>query len=137
MLFKALTTVILAAHFGFLIYLVSGGFLAWRWPRALWPHLAAGLWGGLVIVAHLRCPLTAAEQWSRHRAGQAGQLPGFIDRYIEGVIYPERYTGVVQAVAALLVAGSWLGGYAMRRRRKRSADTGAKSEGTSKRTATV
>lgn len=137
MLFRLLTTAILAAHFGFLIFVVFGGFLAWRWPWTFWPHLAAALWGGLVIVARLRCPLTDAEQWARHRAGDSGQLPGFIDRYIEGVLYPERYTAVVQAVAAGLVVLSWLGAYLINGRRGRRADTGSKSEGTSQRTATV
>jgi hypothetical protein len=97
----------------------------------------------LVIVASLRCPLTTAEAWSRHRAGQSGQLAGFIDRYIEGVIYPARYTGLVQAIAAALVLLSWIGAFALFRRRNqglarnRVPDTEAKSEGTPQRTATV
>ena len=39
--YRLLTTLILVLHFGFLVYLVVGGFLAWRWPRTLWLHLVA------------------------------------------------------------------------------------------------
>ena len=35
--------------------------------------------------------------------------PGFIDHYIEGVLYPQEYTQLIQAAAALVVLGSWLG----------------------------
>jgi hypothetical protein len=132
MLFKLLTTVILAAHFGFLIYLVFGGFLAWRWPRAFWPHLAAAGWGLAVVGVPLTCPLTAAEDWARRRAGQAGVTRGFIDRYIEGALYPPRYTHVLQVLVGLTVLGSWLGAYLWWRRRRSAStltpDTGVKSE---------
>jgi len=42
-------------------------------------------------------------------------MRGFIDRYIEGVLYPERYSELVMAVVALLVVGSWLGLWLRRR----------------------
>jgi hypothetical protein len=114
--FRWLTTLILGLHFAFLIYVVLGGFLAWRWPRAIWPHLAAATWGLLVVVAQLICPLTVAEDWSRRRAGEAGVTVGFIDRYVEGVLYPERYTGLMQALVAVTVAVSWLGAWLRYRR---------------------
>ena len=117
MAYRLLTTVILGLHFAFVAYVVFGGFLAWRWPRAIWPHLVAAAWGFLVVVASLQCPLTQAEDWSRRQAGEAGVTVGFVDRYIEGVLYPERYTGLMQALAAAAVLASWLGGYLLHRRR--------------------
>ncbi len=132
--YKTLVTVILAAHFAFLAYVVFGGFLAWRWPRAFWPHLVAAAWGLAVVAIPLTCPLTYAESWARKRAGEAGVTRGFIDRYIECVLYPERYTHVLQVVVGLLVVGSWIGAYRWRRRHR---DTARKNEETSDRTATV
>jgi hypothetical protein len=125
--YRLLTTLILTAHFGYLAYLVFGGFLAWRWPRAIWSHLVAAAWGGTIVVADLlggglTCPLTYAEDWSRRRAGEAGLTAGFIDRYIEGVLYPDRYAVAAQTLAAAAVAASWLG-YAQRRRRERAVST--------------
>ena len=34
MLHRLLADGVMATHFGYLVYLVVGGFLAWRWPRA-------------------------------------------------------------------------------------------------------
>lgn len=100
----------MVVHFAYLAYVVAGGFLAWRWPRTFWLHLAATLWGLAAVGVGLICPLTYVEDLSRERAGQPG-LPaiGFIDHYIEGVVYPERYAGLVQGLMAAAVATAWLG----------------------------
>lgn len=107
--YRILTTVVLALHFGYLAYVVAGGFLAWRWPRTIWTHLLAAGWGLAVVGIPLQCPLTWVEDWSRRQAGEAGLTAGFIDRYLEGVIYPERYTRLLQVVVAVTVVGSYVG----------------------------
>ena len=43
-----------------------------------------------------------------HRAGQPRFTGGFIDRYVENVIYPARYTPIVQVLVALIVIASWV-----------------------------
>jgi hypothetical protein len=120
--YRLLTTLILAVHFGYLAYLAVGGFLAWRWPRTIVLHLAVAAWGFTVVAAGLRCPLTTAEDWARRRAGEAGLTAGFIDRYIEGVVYPERYAAVAQALLALVVLVSWVG-FVIHRRARRARRT--------------
>jgi Protein of Unknown function (DUF2784) len=134
--YRVLVTVILTAHFAFLAYVVLGGFLAWRWPRAIWPHLAAAAWGFAVVAVPLTCPLTTAENWARRRSGSAALTKGFIDRYIEGVLYPERFTRLLQILVAVVVLGSWVGAV-LRWRRRRTLDTKRKSEVSSRSTATV
>ena len=139
MAYKWLATLVLSAHFAFLAYVILGGFLAWRWPRAFWPHLVVAAWGLAVVAIPLTCPLTHLEDWARRRAGEQGLGEvGFIDRYIEGVLYPERYTRLLQVAVAVVVLGSWLGALLIRNitRRKRQ-DTARKSEDSSERTATV
>jgi Protein of Unknown function (DUF2784) len=107
--YRWLASAILVLHGGYLAYVVFGGFLSWRWPRTLWPHLVAAAWGIAVVVGRLTCPLTYAEDWARRRAGDGALSRGFIDRYVEGVLYPERFAGLMQALAAAAVAVSWLG----------------------------
>ena len=68
-------------HFGFLVFLALGGFLAWRWPWLVVPHVAAVTWGVLSVAAGLLCPLTGWEDWARRRAGEQGLPRGFIDTY--------------------------------------------------------
>jgi uncharacterized protein DUF2784 len=109
MAYKLLADATMVAHFAFLAYLVAGGFLAWRWPWAIWPHMLAAGWALSTLLFRLHCPLTWLEDWSRRKAGGSGLSHGFIDTYLTGIIYPERYTGLLQLLAAVVVAVSWVG----------------------------
>jgi hypothetical protein len=119
--YRLLTTVVLVVHFGYLAYVILGGFIAWRFTRTIWAHLAAAAWGVVVVAFPLLCPLTMLEDWARQRAGQGPLDRGFIDRYIEGVLYPERYTRLLQALIAVAIAISWAGFILLRRRAARRA----------------
>jgi hypothetical protein len=123
--YRALVTVVLVAHFAFLAYVVLGGLLAVRWPRAFWPHLLAAAWGLLLVTFSLTCPLTMAEDWARQRAGEGALTKGFIDRYIEGVLYPERYTDLLRVVVAVVIGGSWAWAFVRWRRRSKSSGAAA------------
>ncbi|TJZ75328.1 DUF2784 domain-containing protein [Rhodococcus oryzae] len=115
MVFRVLAEATMTVHFAFLVYVVAGGFLAWRWPWAIWPHLVLAGWGFSTIVFGLDCPLTHLENWARHEAGEQGLRTGFIDTYLTGVVYPERYTTLLQMLAGLVVLVSWTG-FLIRRR---------------------
>ena len=98
------------AHFAVLALLVGGGFLAWRWPRALWPHLGLVGWGGSTLLVHQSCPLTSLEDWARRRAGGPGlDHGGFIDTYLTGALYPARDVAMVRLLVAAVIAISWMG----------------------------
>ncbi|MFC4119633.1 DUF2784 domain-containing protein [Nonomuraea zeae] len=115
MMYRLLADVAMVVHFAFLAYMAVGGFVAWRWRRTIWAHLAVVTWGVFSIVTGVECPLTLVEDWGRRNAGLAG-LPasGFIDHYIEGVIYPEEYTNLARLGVAVLVLFSYVG-YVLRR----------------------
>jgi Protein of Unknown function (DUF2784) len=115
-IYRVLVPVVLVAHFAFLAYVVLGGFLAWRWPRAIWPHAAAAAWAVLIVDNAVQCPLTWAENWARRHGGQGGYDRGFIDTYVTGVLYPARYLVQMRILAALVVLVSWLGWWYLRRR---------------------
>lgn len=114
--YRILIVATVAAHFAFLAYAIFGGFLAWRWPRSIWLHLAGAGWLLLVVVAHLVCPLTWLEDRLRERLG-AAPTSGFLDHYVAGVFYPVGYEIVADVVVAIIVAVSWVG-LAVRTRRK-------------------
>ena len=112
----ALADVVVVLHFAFLLFVALGGFLAWRWPWVIWIHVPAVAWAlGLVAIGY-DCPLTPLEEWFRRRAGEQVAEGGFVDRYIEDVIYPERYTALLRAVVVVAVLVGW-GGLVARRRR--------------------
>lgn len=99
----------MVVHFAFLVYVVVGGFLAWRWPRTIILHALAAAWGLVIVLFAVPCPLTGPEDYFRHRAGQDGLPGGFIDTYISGVIYPEQHLVLAQLAVAVCVAVSWIG----------------------------
>ncbi|QCB51120.1 DUF2784 domain-containing protein [Rhodococcus sp. PAMC28707] len=119
MMFRALADITVVAHLAFVVYVVAGGFLAWRYRRTIWLHGAAVAWGFVSIVIGVDCPLTQLESWARVRGGESA-LPstGFIDYYLTGVLYPESMLGVIRFAAICTVAISWAG-FAVLRSRKR------------------
>ncbi len=105
--YRTLADLAVVLHFGFLVFLVVGGVVALRWRRVLWVHVGAVAWSLGILTVGQTCPLTAVEQWANRRAGGAPYDGGFIDRYVEGVVYPGSLTGVVRAAVAFVVLGSW------------------------------
>ncbi|MHC8504454.1 DUF2784 family protein [Pseudonocardia artemisiae] len=105
------------AHFAFLAHLTLGGFLGWWRPWLLLAHAPVLLWGLLSVTVGLECPLTVVEDRARLRAGERGLGgDGFIGTYLTGVIYPERYLGLVRALVVVVVVVSWVGAIVRTRR---------------------
>lgn len=105
MIYSVLADLVLALHFGFIVFVVLGGLLALRWPRAAFVHLPAAVWGILIELFGWICPLTPIENSLRRAAGEAGFAGGFIEHYLLPVIYPGGLTREVQlALAAIVIA---------------------------------
>lgn len=109
MVFDVLAGVVLGVHLAFILFIAAGALLAWRWPWLVWLHIPAVAWGVGIIVIGYECPLTPLEKWLRRRDGGEGYEGGFIDRYIENVIYPEEYTPLLRALAALMIVTGYVG----------------------------
>ncbi|HYH29058.1 MAG TPA: DUF2784 domain-containing protein [Pseudonocardia sp.] len=120
MRYQLLAELVMLLHFGFLVYVSLGGFLAWRRPWLIVPHAAAAAWGAITATVGIPCPLTAWEDAARRRAGEAGLERGFIDTYLTGVVYPQEHLLTAQLLVAVLVAVSWTG-LVVRLRRRTSA----------------
>lgn len=119
MVYQVIGDTAMVLHFAFLVYVTLGGFLAWRWPRMIWPHLIVAAYAFGITVIGWDCPLTHVEEWGRTNAGQNGMAEvGFIDHYLTGVIYPEEHLLTAQLLVALSVAISWLGWFILRGRRR-------------------
>ena len=108
-----LARAVMVVHFGFLLFVPLGGFLTWRWRRALYPHLFALAWSVGIVSFRYDCPLTPLEQYLLRAGTGQSYSGGFIDHYVEGVIYPVSWAPAVSALLAATVAAS----YALRPRR--------------------
>jgi hypothetical protein len=107
--YEVLADAVVVVHFAFLVFIAVGGLLAWRWPSVLYAHVPAVAWSVGIISIGYECPLTPLEKRFRELAGGEAYRGGFIDRYVEGVIYPERYTTVLRALMAAAVVVGWVG----------------------------
>ena len=116
-LYQWLADAVVVVHLGFLVFLATGSLLAWRWPHLVWLHLPSVAWGAVSITAGVDCPLTALERHFRLLAGEQAPAGGFVDRYIEGVVYPERFTPVLRLLIAAAVVGGYAGMVVRSRRR--------------------
>ncbi len=96
--FGALAFVVIVIHFGFICFVVLGGLVVLRWPRWIWLHLPAAIWGVLIEFAGVRCPLTPLEKWLRSLGGHDVYTGGFIQHYITSIVYPEGLTREMQWV---------------------------------------
>lgn len=94
---------VLFVHLLFIVFVLFGGLLVWRWYRLVWLHVPAALWGVTVEVLHLQCPLTPLENSLRQAAGQAGYAGGFVEHYLVPIIYPAGLTPQVQLWLGALV----------------------------------
>ncbi|ASU83495.1 DUF2784 domain-containing protein [Nocardiopsis gilva YIM 90087] len=122
MAYRVLGETAMLLHFAFLVYVTLGGFLAWRWPRLIWPHFVCAGYGILITLIGWPCPLTGVEDWAREKAGQEGLAgSGFIDHYLTGVIYPEQYLDAVRFGVGVLIFVAWTGVLLLQRRRSATA----------------
>jgi len=106
--YRTLADVVMLTHFGFLVFLALGGFLAWRFRWVLVPHAAAVAWAVLSL-AGADCPLTALEDGLRRLGGEQALPGGFIAHYLTGVVYPGAFLRPAQLLVAGLIAMSWSG----------------------------
>jgi hypothetical protein len=100
---------VVVVHVAFIVFVAVGGVVAWRWPRLLWLHVCAVAWGVAIIAVGFSCPLTPLERYLRRRGDEQGYEGGFVDRYIEDVIYPGEYTWLVRTLIGAAVIVGWTG----------------------------
>jgi len=92
-------------HLAFVLFVILGGLLVYRWPRWAWVHVPAFLWGAVIEFGDWVCPLTPLEQRLRALAGEGGYTGGFVEHYILPLIYPEGLTREIQLALGLFVLG--------------------------------
>ena len=132
MLWRALADTLVVAHLAFVGFVVGGGFLTWRWPRLVWVHLPALLWGAGIELASGICPLTPLENLLRRRGGEAGYAGGFVEHYLLPTLYPDGLTPRIQTVlgVGVLLLNTLAYAVVLRRRwRQRGARPGAPGAG--------
>ena len=104
MIYRLSADLVLIVHLGFVLFVVLGGLLVWRWSWLVGIHLAAVSWGALIEFAGFACPLTPLEDHLRELGGEVGYEGDFIGHYITEFLYPAGLTRSLQI---------WLGSLAL------------------------
>jgi hypothetical protein len=117
-LYRFLADVVMVLHGALLVFFLIGGFLAWRWPKVIWAHLAIAAWNFAIVVLDFGCPITASEKYFIRQAGDKAYAGGYIHHYLEGRFWPMGATPIAEKVGFALLIISYTGFFVVRHRRK-------------------
>jgi len=88
MLYRILADAVVGAHLVFILFVLFGGLLVFRWPKIAWAHVPVFLWGAAIEIGGFICPLTYLENDFRAKGADAGYATSFVEQYILPVVYP-------------------------------------------------
>jgi hypothetical protein len=100
-----LADLLVVLHVIFVLFVLFGGLLVFKWPRVLWWHLPAMAWGALVEFTGWFCPLSSLESWLRMQSGESGFQGDFVSRWFLPVLYPDFLSRRIQFALGCLVLG--------------------------------
>jgi len=105
MFYKLAADAVVLLHLGFVLFVVTGGLLVFRWRWIALLHLPAVIWAVLLEFNGWLCPLTPLELSLRAAGGQAGYSGGFVEHYILPVLYPAELGRSLQiAMGSFVIA---------------------------------
>lgn len=114
-MFSLLADLVALVHGLFVVFVVLGGLLVLRWPRAAWMHLPCAAWGVTVELTGWLCPLTPLEIWLRGSLRGPGR--GFLAAYLHPLLYPAGLTPTYRWMLAggVLLVNAFVYGWLFRR----------------------
>ena len=98
-----LADLIVVVHVAFILFVLFGGVLAFRWRWMPWAHLPAVIWGTAVELFGWVCPLTSVENQLRRTGGGPGYSMSFVERYVVPLVYPADLTREFQLFLGFVV----------------------------------
>lgn len=103
MLYNFLADLVVVFHSLFVLFVLLGGFLLlWR-SSVAWYHLPAVFWAAWLEFSGWICPLTPLENLLREKGGIEGYNIGFVEHYIEPVLYPASLDRQMQINLGIIV----------------------------------
>lgn len=119
MWYRILTDLVVLVHFFFIVFAVTGGFIALYKRWIIWLHIPVACWAALIEFTGWICPLTPLENLLRQAGGELGYNGGFIEHYLIPIIYPQPLTRNFQIILGITVIGINIIPYALLFCRKR------------------
>ncbi len=89
MIYRMFADLTVCLHLLFVLFVIFGGLLAFRWPGVAWAHVPAFLWGGGIEIGGWICPLTYLENDLRSLGATEGYSTSFVEHYLLPLLYPQ------------------------------------------------
>ena len=102
-MYPLLANLVLIVHLAFVVFVLCGWLLVWRWRWIAWLHLPAAAWGTTVEFSGWVCPLTLFENWLREQAGETGYQSGSVADYLVPILFPDDPTHDFQHMLGTVV----------------------------------
>ena len=103
MIYSFLADLLVVFHLVFILYVIAGALLIFKWTKTLWLHLPSCFWGMTVEFTGWICPLTPWEIQLRRLAGEEGYSESFIEHYLIPIIYPSGLNWEIQMLLGSIV----------------------------------
>ncbi|HWF46489.1 MAG TPA: DUF2784 domain-containing protein [Bryobacteraceae bacterium] len=84
-----LAGLVLAIHLSWILWVIFGAFFTRRRKFLTAFHLASLIWGIIVELSPLPCPLTMAEDFFERKAGEPTYHGAFLVHYLDRLVYPD------------------------------------------------
>lgn len=122
MIYHVLTNLTILCHFLWILFIVFGLFLVWKWPKVAFVHLGGLLFSLIINLFGWYCPLTYLENYlNASDATGTGYGKSFITHYLVPIVYPDLPENVIRigeilfVVVLLFVYGALARKHLMRR----------------------
>ena len=106
---QLLAAIVLVFHLAWILWVIFGAFWTRNRPALTAFHIGSLIWGIVVEVSPLPCPLTDAEQLLQATAGVNPYHGSFVVHYLDRLVYPNVpesllvYCGVAVCAFNLLI----------------------------------
>jgi hypothetical protein len=102
-MYLVLADCVVVLHGLFILFTLFGALLVLHRGWVAWLHLPAAAWAMLIEFSGWICPLTPLEQALRQAGGRSAYHEGFIEHYLEAMIYPDWLTREIQVGLGVFV----------------------------------
>ena len=99
-LFANLTLII---HLNFILFVIFGGLLYFKFSKIIYIHVPALLWGIYMELTNSICPLTYLENWFLNKSGLTTYPDDFMRNYLFPIIYPKGLTADIQIYLGIIL----------------------------------
>jgi Protein of Unknown function (DUF2784) len=117
--YRAMAVSVLSLHAAYVAWVIFGAFFTRGRRRLAALHVTTLVYGVIIEIFGLWCPLTAFETWLEVRGGVSAYQGPFLLHYLDAVVYPDIPPSLLTAGAvAVCVLNLWI--YARRLRVRHS-----------------